>query len=33
MRKTVLWSSIPTAAVVAGVAMWFVLIPGRSGAG
>lgn len=30
MRKTALWGG---AGVVAGVGLWFVLIPGRSGAG
>lgn len=33
MRKVVKWGGVPVAAVLAGVGMWFVLIPGRSGAG
>ncbi|MDB5309512.1 MAG: hypothetical protein JWO38_3714 [Gemmataceae bacterium] len=33
MRKVVLWSGVPAGAVVAGVVLWFTLIPGRSGAG
>jgi hypothetical protein len=32
MRKLVCWAG-PPAAVVAGVTLWFTLIPGRSGAG
>jgi hypothetical protein len=31
MRKVVLWGGLPAA--VAGVALWFMLVPGRSGAG
>jgi hypothetical protein len=33
MRKVVVWGGTPVTAVLAGVAMWFVLTPGRSGAG
>jgi hypothetical protein len=33
MRKTALRAGLPAAFVVAGVVMWFTLIPGRSGAG
>ncbi len=33
MRKTALWTGLPAAAAVAGVVMWFTLVPGRSGAG
>lgn len=32
MRRAALWVGLPTG-VVAGVALWFTLIPGRSGAG
>lgn len=33
MRKVLKWGGAPAVAVLSGVAMWFVLIPGRSGAG
>jgi cytochrome c-type biogenesis protein CcmH/NrfF len=32
MRRIALWVG-PPAAVVAGVTLWFTLVPGRSGAG
>ena len=32
MRKTLLWAG-PVAFGVAGVVLWFTLVPGRSGAG
>jgi hypothetical protein len=32
MRRLVLWFALPAASVV-GVALWFTLVPGRSGAG
>ena len=32
MRRLALWAGMPVA-VVAGVALWFILVPGRSGAG
>jgi hypothetical protein len=32
MRRLALWAGMP-ATVVAGVALWFILVPGRSGAG
>jgi hypothetical protein len=33
MRKAALWAGLPAVAAGAGVVLWFVLIPGRSGAG
>ena len=33
MRKAVLWAWLPVGGTVLGVALWFTLIPGRSGAG
>jgi hypothetical protein len=33
MRKLVVWAGVPAAFAVAGVALWFTLVPGRSGAG
>jgi hypothetical protein len=34
MRKAAFfWAGVPTVAAVVGVALWFTLIPGRSGAG
>ncbi len=32
MRRSALWVGVPVT-VVAGVALWFTLVPGRSGAG
>lgn len=32
-RKVALWAGLPTVAVGLGVALWFTLVPGRSGAG
>ncbi|VTR90711.1 unnamed protein product [Gemmata massiliana] len=33
MRKAALWAGVPAVAAVTGVALWFTLVPGRSGAG
>ena len=33
MRKVALWAGLPAAVAVAGVGLWFLLAPGRSGAG
>lgn len=33
MRKEACWAGVPLAFATAGVALWFILVPGRSGAG
>jgi hypothetical protein len=33
MRKVALWAGMPAVIAVAGVSLWFTLVPGRSGAG
>jgi hypothetical protein len=33
MRREAYWAGAPLAFAAAGVALWFILIPGRSGAG
>lgn len=33
MRRVVMWAGVPAGAAVLGVALWFTLVPGRSGAG
>lgn len=33
MRKAALWAGLPAVVAVAGVGLWFTLVPGRSGAG
>jgi hypothetical protein len=33
MRKAVWWAGLPACVTVVGVALWFTLVPGRSGAG
>ena len=33
MRRAMWWAGLPVGGTVLGVALWFTLIPGRSGAG
>jgi hypothetical protein len=33
MRNATIWAGLPAVATVLGVALWFTLVPGRSGAG
>ena len=33
MRKDALWVAVPAVVGVLGVSLWFMLVPGRSGAG
>jgi len=33
MRKLAMWAGVPSLFAVAGVVLWFTLVPGRSGAG
>ena len=33
MHKATIWAGVPAVATVLGVALWFTLVPGRSGAG
>jgi hypothetical protein len=33
MRRVALWAGLPAVVTVLGVALWFILVPGRSGAG
>jgi hypothetical protein len=33
MRKLAIWAGVPGLLAAAGVGLWFMLVPGRSGAG
>jgi hypothetical protein len=33
MQKAAIWAGLPAVATVLGVVLWFILVPGRSGAG
>jgi hypothetical protein len=33
MRKLAMWAGVPGVLAASGVTLWFILVPGRSGAG